>query len=65
MPGISLDGTPDSAYTAPALTVTQQPLEAMAAQAVGLLLDGKGSVPPALPAPLVIRGSCGCTTTES
>ncbi|MCX5426313.1 LacI family transcriptional regulator [Streptomyces sp. NBC_00257] len=62
---ISLDGTPDSAYTAPALTVTQQPLESMAAQAVDLLLGGEAAAPPALSAPLVIRGSCGCAATDS
>ncbi|MER5968444.1 LacI family DNA-binding transcriptional regulator [Streptomyces sp. NPDC002055] len=62
---ISLDGTPDSAYTAPALTVTQQPLEAMAAHAVDLLLSGEAAAPPTAPAPLVIRGSCGCAATES
>ncbi|MEV0231015.1 LacI family DNA-binding transcriptional regulator [Nonomuraea sp. NPDC050786] len=56
---ISLDGTPESAYTAPALTVTEQPLQAMAEQAVDLLLslDG-GAEPPA--AALVPRRSCGC-----
>ncbi|WP_405686042.1 LacI family transcriptional regulator [Streptomyces sp. NBC_01387] len=56
---ISLDGTPDSAFTAPALTVTQQPLEVMAAQAVDLLLDGETAVLSA-PAPLIVRASCGC-----
>ncbi|WP_432094463.1 LacI family DNA-binding transcriptional regulator [Streptomyces sp. bgisy100] len=62
---ISLDGTPDSAYTAPALTVTQQPLEAMADHAVDLLLSGEAAALPTLSAPLVIRGSCGCAATES
>ncbi|GAA3256813.1 LacI family DNA-binding transcriptional regulator [Nonomuraea helvata] len=57
---ISLDGTPESAYTAPALTVTEQPLQAMAEQAVDLLLslDGRAE-PPA--AALVPRRSCGCS----
>lgn len=36
---ISLDGTPDSAYTAPPLTVIAQPLRKMAEQAVNLLFD--------------------------
>ncbi|MGN9837868.1 LacI family DNA-binding transcriptional regulator [Nonomuraea sp. H19] len=56
---ISLDGTPESAHTAPALTVTQQPLRAMAEQAVELLF---GDISRALTAhaPLVIRRSCGC-----
>lgn len=59
---ISLDGTPESAHTAPALTATQQPLQAMAEQAVELLF-GHASRSPAAHAPhapLVIRRSCGC-----
>ncbi|MFD3423047.1 LacI family DNA-binding transcriptional regulator [Streptomyces decoyicus] len=60
---ISLDGTPDSAYTAPSLTVTEQPLQAMAQQAVDLLLNGTSPQPPA-PASLVLRHSCGCTPAE-
>ncbi|MYR46405.1 LacI family DNA-binding transcriptional regulator [Streptomyces sp. SID5910] len=62
---ISLDGTPDSAYTAPALTVTRQPLEAMAARAVDLLLGSEAAAPPTPHAPLVVRGSCGCATADS
>ncbi|MFE7044339.1 LacI family DNA-binding transcriptional regulator [Streptomyces atratus] len=57
---ISLDGTPDSAYTAPALTVTEQPLQFMAEHAVDLLLNE--ALPQTAPhAPLVRRRSCGCT----
>ncbi|MEV0196509.1 LacI family DNA-binding transcriptional regulator [Nonomuraea sp. NPDC050691] len=56
---ISLDGTPESAHTAPALTVTRQPLEAMAEQAVELL-SGRDPGVPGARAPLVIRRSCGC-----
>ncbi|MGW5264068.1 LacI family DNA-binding transcriptional regulator [Microbispora sp. NPDC004025] len=56
---MSCDGTPDSAYTAPALSVTEQPLDAMAERAVALLLDGAPeSAAPA--ARLVPRRSCGC-----
>jgi LacI family transcriptional regulator len=58
---VSLDGTPDSAYTAPALTVTEQPLHTMAQQAVDLLLDGT-STRPAAQATLVPRHSCGCSS---
>lgn len=56
---ISLDGTPDSAHTAPALTVTEQPLRAMAQRAVDVLLDdiSPAAVPPAS---LITRRSCGC-----
>ncbi|MEV0618241.1 LacI family DNA-binding transcriptional regulator [Nonomuraea sp. NPDC050404] len=56
---ISLDGTPESAHTAPALTATRQPLRAMAEQAVGLLFDD-ASRAPAARAPLAVRRSCGC-----
>ncbi|WP_406192196.1 LacI family transcriptional regulator [Kitasatospora sp. NBC_01560] len=56
---ISLDGAPESAYTAPALTVTSQPLKAMAERAVALLL-GEATRPYTPSADLVVRGSCGC-----
>ncbi|MES9543642.1 substrate-binding domain-containing protein [Actinomadura sp. NPDC000600] len=59
---VSLDGTPDTAYTAPALTVTEQPLQAMAHQAVSLLLDDRATTRP-LRAALIIRRSCGCPLT--
>ncbi|GAA2205959.1 LacI family DNA-binding transcriptional regulator [Nonomuraea monospora] len=58
---VSLDGTPDSAHTAPSLTVTGQPLESMARQAVDLLFDPTGPVT-APHAPLIVRRSCGCET---
>lgn len=57
---VSLDGAPGSAYTAPALTVTRQPLPAMAERAVDLLLTGASADPDPLSAPLVPRGTCGC-----
>ncbi|WP_433435060.1 LacI family DNA-binding transcriptional regulator [Nonomuraea sp. CA-141351] len=60
---ISLDGTPESAYTAPALTVTEQPLQAMAEQAVDLLLSPAALTEPptrAGEAALIRRRSCGC-----
>ncbi|MEU2791856.1 LacI family DNA-binding transcriptional regulator [Streptomyces sp. NPDC007100] len=57
---VSLDGSPDSAYTSPALTVTEQPLHTMAEQAVALLLDSTPP-PPAPRASLAVRRSCGCT----
>ncbi|MGW4956307.1 LacI family DNA-binding transcriptional regulator [Nonomuraea sp. NPDC004186] len=56
---ISLDGTPESAHTAPALTVTEQPLQAMAEQAVALLFD-EAAAPLATRAALIPRRSCGC-----
>ncbi|RCW45933.1 LacI family transcriptional regulator [Halopolyspora algeriensis] len=57
---ISLDGTPDSAYTAPALTVTQQPLHAMAEHAVDQLLGTSSPSPAPSAATLILRRSCGC-----
>ncbi|UBU11378.1 LacI family DNA-binding transcriptional regulator [Nonomuraea gerenzanensis] len=56
---IGLDGTPDSAHTAPSLTVAGQPLEPMARQAVDLLFDSTATAP-SLGAALVTRRSCGC-----
>lgn len=56
---ISLDGTRDSEFTAPPLTVVRQPVEAMAAQAVALLGDPQRPVEAAL-GELIIRRSCGC-----
>lgn len=57
---ISCDGTPDAAFTAPALSATEQPLARMAQDAVGELLGtpGKRRTPRA---ELVARRSCGCT----
>ncbi|GAA4202669.1 LacI family DNA-binding transcriptional regulator [Actinocatenispora rupis] len=56
---VSLDGAPDTAYTAPALTVTAQPLTAMADRAVDQLLTGEADDTP-LTAPLITRATCGC-----
>lgn len=56
---ISLDGTPDSAYTTPPLTATRQPLLDMAEHAVDRLFNNT-TAPPNLTAELVIRRSCGC-----
>jgi LacI family transcriptional regulator len=61
---ISLDGTPESAYTVPALTVTKQPIDAMAARAVALLL-GETPIESPLAAVLVRRRSCGCSAAVS
>ncbi|SDM06825.1 LacI family DNA-binding transcriptional regulator [Nonomuraea jiangxiensis] len=55
---ISLDGSAETAFTSPPLTVVRQPVEAMAARAVGLLTghpDDRESL-----ATLTIRASCGC-----
>lgn len=56
---ISCDGTPEAAYTAPALTVTEQPLHPMALLAANIILgDSDADIPAA--ARLVTRRSCGC-----
>ncbi len=59
---ISLDGTDDSAYTYPSLTVVEVPLRDIARHAIEILAGG---APPAsgtitLPHRLVLRESCGC-----
>ena len=56
---ISCDGTPESAYTAPALTVTEQPLHQMALRTANIILDDGEAEPPTA-ARLVPRRSCGC-----
>ncbi len=56
---ISCDGTPEAAYTAPALTVAEQPLHQMALHATKIIL-GDGDVGAPAAARLVIRRSCGC-----
>lgn len=60
---VSFDGTIDSLYTNPPLTVVHQPVEEMARAAVNHLLDDDGTETSrvVIPALLVIRESCGCT----
>ncbi len=55
---VSCDGSPDANFTAPPLTVTRQPLRAMAERAIGILGGGDPSAGP-LPAELAIGRSCG------
>lgn len=57
---VSLDGTPESAFTAPALTVVQQPLDLMAKDAISLMLGEATQLPPRQ-GKLVPRRSCGCS----
>jgi LacI family transcriptional regulator len=58
---VSYDGTPDSEFGWPPLTVSRQPVEAMARVAVASVLDPT-DVPDhqQLPTELVLRRSCGC-----
>ena len=60
---VSFDGTEDSRYTSPQLTVVRQPVRAMAADAVARVLvpighDGREHVMHR--AELIVRESCGC-----
>lgn len=57
---VSFDGTEESAFTDPPLTVIREPLAEMAAKALSLLLDGDCSGDHLLPVELVTRASCGC-----
>ncbi|GLW11543.1 putative HTH-type transcriptional regulator [Microtetraspora sp. NBRC 13810] len=55
---ISLDGSAETAFTSPPLTVVRQPVESMAARAVGLLTGHPDDREPL--GTLTIRASCGC-----
>ncbi|HBX79677.1 MAG: LacI family DNA-binding transcriptional regulator [Propionibacteriaceae bacterium] len=62
LPVVSFDGTHQSAYTWPALTVASQPVSPMAEAAVALL--GDAPLAPghhSFPMTLIVRRSCGCT----
>lgn len=58
---VSFDGTSESAFTYPALTVARQPVAAIARRAYELLADdGTAEVFEQLPTDLIVRQSCGC-----
>jgi LacI family transcriptional regulator len=57
---VSCDGSPDTGFTVPALTVVEQPLTEMARHAVRRLLREPDTAPGSLRARLVVRRSCGC-----
>ena len=60
---VAFDGTKESEFTNPQLTVVQQPVEEMAATAIEQVLDTESVHAPrrwVSPATLVIRQSCGC-----
>lgn len=64
---VSLDGTPESEYSWPALTTLRQPVREMAVAAVAHLL-GDGDTPndhQLFALDLVIRQSCGCPLADS
>lgn len=58
---VSFDGTKESPFAGPPLTVVRQDIEAMAEKAVALLLDRETEPSHhTFPTRLVIRQSCGC-----
>ena len=61
---ISFDGTDESEYTWPALTVVRQPIDAMARAAVAAVLNPAQATAEhdTFKTELVIRHSCGCST---
>lgn len=61
---VSFDGSRETEYSWPPLTAVRQPIEAMAAVAVDLMLDPDdlpGSGHHVCESPLIIRRSCGCS----
>jgi LacI family transcriptional regulator, galactose operon repressor len=58
---LAFDGTPETEYTWPPLTVVRQPLEQMAHDAVTRLIDGQTTIEAiTYPTTLIPRTSCGC-----
>jgi LacI family transcriptional regulator len=58
---VSYDGTSESEYCWPPLTVARQPIQTMAEAAVSMILDHSSSAAHQLfDTELVIRESCGC-----
>ncbi|MGW5190767.1 LacI family DNA-binding transcriptional regulator [Kribbella sp. NPDC004138] len=57
----AFDGTPETEYTWPPLTVVRQPVEQLAREAVRRLIEGEESVDALTVATeLILRRSCGC-----
>lgn len=60
---LGFDGTQESEYTTPPLSVVSQPIGEIAAKSIEILLGGGGATTPAhivVPPSLVLRRSCGC-----
>jgi len=58
---VSFDGTKESAFSGPPLTVIRQDIEAMAERAVTLILDHEAEPSHhSFPTSLILRESCGC-----
>lgn len=59
---VSMDGTAESAYCWPPLTVARQPITEIAREAFRMITEsGPDEVFHQLPTELVVRNSCGCT----
>jgi LacI family transcriptional regulator len=58
---VAFDGTPETEYTWPPLTVVRQPVELVAREAVRRLIDGEDAMEAlTVPTELILRRSCGC-----
>lgn len=57
---VSFDGTEETRFTAPPLTTVTQPVAAMAAAAIDLLVHQRTPAHETFPMDLVVRRSCGC-----
>ena len=58
---LAFDGTAETEYSWPPLSVVRQPLEQMAREAVSRLIDGQDAVEAVTyPTDLILRRSCGC-----
>jgi LacI family transcriptional regulator, galactose operon repressor len=58
---LAFDGTAETEYSWPPLSVVRQPLERMAREAVSRLIDGQDAVEAVTyPTDLILRRSCGC-----
>ena len=57
---VTFDGIEESAFSWPPLTLTQQPLQAMAEAAISALLGANNAAHDLFPMELIIRQSCGC-----
>ncbi len=58
---LAFDGTAETEYSWPPLSVVRQPLEQLAHQAVTRLIDGRDAVEAVTcPTELILRRSCGC-----
>jgi LacI family transcriptional regulator, galactose operon repressor len=58
---VGFDGTAETEYSWPPLTVVRQPLDRMAREAVSRLIDGEDTIQAlTYPTDLILRTSCGC-----